>query len=295
MHRPKEPRLKLPPGQKLLKTIAEVKAQAPECKSNSIMHCQSDHKNQLLWNGKLLVKMKYFLFSSKNCLNLVVLGVLPTESVEDTCIIEPDLEQNEIVEDTLEEEEEEVAAEESSTKTENNEESISLDFSVIEDEDTDVADIKSDEENTFQVVEVLSSTSGSVVLSGEIGKDQFWEEFTEIGKVDEKDQEKTSKEEENAKESVWKGKEDKDQVEVKSEDIGKEEVDEVEEVGGFAPQALASIGFGLGLSVHGSALVFPAVALPRLKQVSLSSNDLEIAFTGSLQNYIQGTHCSSLM
>ena len=37
LHRPKEPRLKLPPGKKLLKTIDEVKAQAPECKSNSLL------------------------------------------------------------------------------------------------------------------------------------------------------------------------------------------------------------------------------------------------------------------
>ena len=36
----------------------------------------------------------------------------------------------------------------------------------------------------------------------------------------------------------------------------------------FAVQALASFGFGLGLTVHGSALVFPAVAVPRLKQVT---------------------------
>ena len=57
------------------------------------------------------------------------------------------------------------------------------------------------------------------------------------------------------------------EVKVKVEDIKEEEVDKVEEVGGFAAQALASLGFGLGLSVHGSALVFPAVALPRLKQV----------------------------
>ena len=41
LHRPTVPRLKLPSGQKLLKNIDEVKAQAPECKSN-IVYCQSE-------------------------------------------------------------------------------------------------------------------------------------------------------------------------------------------------------------------------------------------------------------
>ena len=36
LHRPNAPRLKLPAGQKLLKNIDEVKAQAPACKSNSL-------------------------------------------------------------------------------------------------------------------------------------------------------------------------------------------------------------------------------------------------------------------
>ena len=194
--------------------------------------------------------------SSQKCLIVIALGVLPTESVEDTCIIEPDLEQNEIVEEEL------VAEGEISTKTEEKEEeAISLDFPVIEDEDVIPPDIKSDEENISQVAEVLSSTSGSVVLSVEIEKDQVWEELPEIVKVTKKDEEKTNKEEENEEESVWKGKEEKYLEDVK-------EVEEVEEVGGFAAQAVASVGFSLGLSVHGSALVFPAVALPRLKQVN---------------------------
>ena len=202
--------------------------------------------------------------SSQKCLIVVALGVLPTESVEDTCIIEPDLEQNEIVEEEL------VAAEEISRKTEEKEEeAISLDFLVIEDEDAAPPEIKSDEENISQVAEVLSSTSGSVVLSVEIKKDQNWEELPEIVKVTIKDQEEKIKEEDNEEETVSKDKEDKD-----LEDV--EKLEEVEEVGGFAAQAVASIGFGLGLSVHGSALVFPAVALPRLKQVNLLFSCLQI-------------------
>ena len=202
--------------------------------------------------------------SSQKCLIVVALGVLPTESVEDTCIIEPDLEQNEIVEEEL------VAAEEISRKTEEKEEeAISLDFLVIEDEDAAPPEIKSDEENISQVAEVLSSTSGSVVLSVEIKKDQNWEELPEIVKVTIKDQEEKIKEEDNDEKTVSKDKEDKD-----LEDV--EKLEEVEEVGGFAAQAVASIGFGLGLSVHGSALVFPAVALPRLKQVNLLFSCLQI-------------------
>ena len=207
--------------------------------------------------------MIHFLFFSYSCLNIAVLGVLPTESVEDTCIIEPDLEQSEIVENTLEEDEV-VAEEEISTKTEDKEEASSLDCLVIEDEDAVALEIKSDEENISHVAEVLSSTSGSVVLSVDIVKDQVWEELPEIVRVTKKDQEEKSKKEENEK-----GKEDK-----YLEDV--EEVEEVEEVGGFAAQAVASVGFSLGLSVHGSALVFPAVALPRLKQVTFLFSCLQI-------------------
>ena len=36
LHKPSPPRLKLPPGQKLLRTIKDVKAQAQECKLKSI-------------------------------------------------------------------------------------------------------------------------------------------------------------------------------------------------------------------------------------------------------------------
>ena len=181
--------------------------------------------------------------------------------MEDTCIIEPDLE-NEIEKENEneEEEEEEEEAEKSSTKAGDSAESLSLNFLVKEDEE--VADVKLDEESLIQVAEVKPSSSGPV----EIEKDQFWEEFPEIGEGIKKDQKKMSIEKENAKEIVRrrKGKEDKD---LKVEDIEKVEVDvEVEEVG-FAAQAVASLGFSLGLTVYGSALVFPAVALPRLKQV----------------------------
>ena len=51
----------------------------------------------------------------------------------------------------------------------------------------------------------------------------------------------------------------------------KQDQDNIKE-DGFAVQALASFGFGLGLTVHGSALVFPAVAVPRLKQVTSCLN-----------------------
>ena len=179
--------------------------------------------------------------------------------MEDTCIIEPDLE-NEIEKENENEEEEEEEAEKSSTKAGDNAESLALNFLVKEDEE--VADVKLDEESLIQVAEVKPSSSGPV----EIEKDQFWEEFPEIGEGIKKDQKKMSIEKENAKEIVRrrKGKEDKD---LKVEDIEKVEVDvEVEEVG-FAAQAVASLGFSLGLTVYGSALVFPAVALPRLKQV----------------------------
>ena len=179
--------------------------------------------------------------------------------MEDTCIIEPDLE-NEIEKENENEEEEEEEAEKSSTKAGDNAESLALNFLVKEDEE--VADVKLDEERLIQVAVVKPSSSGPV----EIEKDQFWEEFPEIGEGIKKDQKKMSIEKENAKEIVRrrKGKEDKD---LKVEDIEKVEVDvEVEEVG-FAAQAVASLGFSLGLTVYGSALVFPAVALPRLKQV----------------------------
>ena len=180
--------------------------------------------------------------------------------MEDTCIIEPDLE-NEIEKENENEEEEEEEAEKSSTKAGDNAESLALNFLVKEDEE--VADVKLDEERLIQVAVVKPSSSGPV----EIEKDQFWEEFPEIGEGIKKDQKKMSIEKENAKEIVRrrKGKEDKD---LKVEDIEKVEVDvEVEEVG-FAAQAVASLGFSLGLTVYGSALVFPAVALPRLKQVN---------------------------
>ena len=187
--------------------------------------------------------------------------------MEDTCIIEPDLE-NEIEKENEneEEEEEEEEAEKSSTKAGDTEESLI--FFVKEDEE--VADVKSDEEKLIQVAEAISSTLGP----GEIEKDQFWEEFPEIGEGIKTDQEKMSTEKENAKESVRrrKRKEDKDiekeevDDEVKEVEVAVEVDDEVEEVG-FAAQAVASLGFSLGLTVYGSALVFPAVALPRLKQV----------------------------
>lgn len=70
-----------------------------------------------------------------------------------------------------------------------------------------------------------------------------------------------------------------------NENIEKQEEDDIKEDGlntkqdqdntkedGFAVQALASFGFGLGFTVHGSALVFPAVAVPRLKQVTSCEN-----------------------
>ena len=162
------------------------------------------------------------------------------------------------------------------------------------------------EENEIGEKEVAAKT-------GDIEQGQFWQEFPEIQSGTKKDQ---GKEKENAKESVWKGKEDKDvELEVKVEDTEKEEVDEVEvqevddeveeAVGevevevdeveeeideveeqdvddevkevGFAAQAVASLGYGLGITVHGSALVFPAIALPRLKQVS---------FQRIFQNYV---------
>ena len=72
---------------------------------------------------------------------------------------------------------------------------------------------------------------------------------------------------------------DQSEDEQDNENIKKQEKDDIKEgdlntkedntkEGGFAVQALASFGFGLGLTVHGSALVFPAVAVPRLKQVT---------------------------
>ena len=187
--------------------------------------------------------------------------------MEDTCIIEPDLE-NEIEKENENEEEEEEEAEKSSTKAGDNAESLALNFLVKEDEE--VADVKLDEESLIQVAEVKPSSSGPV----EIEKDQFWEEFPEIGEGIKTDQEKMSIEKENAKENVRrrKRKEDKDiekeevDDEVKEVEVAVEVDDEVEEVG-FAAQAVASLGFSLGLTVYGSALVFPAVALPRLKQV----------------------------
>ena len=51
----------------------------------------------------------------------------------------------------------------------------------------------------------------------------------------------------------------------------KQDQDNIKE-DGFAVQAFASFGFGLGLTIHGSALVFPAVAVPRLKQVTSCLN-----------------------
>ena len=70
-----------------------------------------------------------------------------------------------------------------------------------------------------------------------------------------------------------------------NENIEKQEEDDIKEDGlntkqdqdntkedGFVVQALASFGFGLGFTVHGSALVFPAVAVPRLKQVTSCEN-----------------------
>ena len=71
-------------------------------------------------------------------------------------------------------------------------------------------------------------------------------------------------------------KQEKDDIKEEDGLNTKEEQDNIEEVG-FAVQALASFGIGLGLTVHGSALVFPAVAVPRLKQVNSCEN---------LRNYI---------
>ena len=62
-------------------------------------------------------------------------------------------------------------------------------------------------------------------------------------------------------------KQEKDDIKEEDGLNTKEEQDIIKE-DGFAVQALASFGFGLGLTVHGSALVFPAVAVPRLKQVT---------------------------
>ena len=88
-------------------------------------------------------------------INCAFTGVLPTESVKDTCIIEPDLEQDEIFEDTLDDNEL-VESETSSTKTGDDKENITLDFLVIEDEVAG-SNIKPDEEICSQVPEVLST------------------------------------------------------------------------------------------------------------------------------------------
>ena len=100
-------------------------------------------------------------------------GVLPTESVKDTCIIEPDLEQDEIFEDTLDDNEL-VESETSSTKTGDDKENISMDFLVIEDEVAG-SNIKPDEEICSQVPEVISTIQP---LESEL---EPIEEFSEVG------------------------------------------------------------------------------------------------------------------
>ena len=181
-------------------------------------------------------------------------GVLPTESVKDTCIIEPDLEQDEIFEDTLDDNEL-VESETSSTKTGDEEENISLDFLVIEDEVAG-SNIKADEEVCSQVPEVISTIQP---LESEL---ESIEEFSEVGN-DNEDEKSVS---------VDKGLGEVEEMNVDDakevESFEEMKVDDGEEVG-LAAQTLASFGFSLGLTVHGSALVFPAVALPRLKQVRL--------------------------
>ena len=181
--------------------------------------------------------------------------MLPTESVKDTCIIEPDLEQDED-EDEIVEDNELVESETSSTKTGDDKENITLDFLVIEDEVAG-SNIKPDEEICSQVPEVISTIQP---LESEL---EPIEEFSEVGNDNEE-----------AEKSVSSDKELGDVEEIKVDDVKVVEsfeemkVDDGEEVG-LAAQTLASFGFSLGLTVHGSALVFPAVALPRLKQVRL--------------------------
>ena len=177
--------------------------------------------------------------------------MLPTESVKDTCIIEPDLEQDEIFEDTLDDNEL-VESETSSTKTGDDKENISLDFLVIEDEVAG-SNIKPDEEICSQVPEVISTIQP---LESEL---ESIEEFSEVGN-DNEDEKSVS---------VDKGLGEVEEMNVDDvkevENFEEMKVDDGEEVG-LAAQTLASFGFSLGLTVHGSALVFPAVALPRLKQ-----------------------------
>ena len=181
--------------------------------------------------------------------------MLPTESVKDTCIIEPDLEQDEIVEDTLDDNEL-VESETSSTKTGNDKENISMDFLVIEDEVAG-SNIKPDEEICSQVPEVISTIQP---LESEL---ESIEEFSDVGNDNEEAEKSVSTD---------KGLGDVEEINVDDvkevENFEEMKVDDGEEVG-LAAQTLASFGFSLGLTVHGSALVFPAVALPRLKQVRL--------------------------
>ena len=54
---------------------------------------------------------------------------------------------------------------------------------------------------------------------------------------------------------------------------------ETSETGGLVPQSLASLACGLGCLVHGSALVFPAVALPRLQEVTDSQSSHYLGFS----------------
>ena len=178
--------------------------------------------------------------------------------MEDTCTIEPDLDENEF------EDKEGAAEEEGSTKS-GDIERIWEDFPEIE------RAAKKDQEKEKESVKesVLHGNGNKDVKNVELEVEDIEKE--EVDEVKEQEVDDEAKEAvEKVEEEVDEVKEEVDEVEVQDMD------DEVKEVG-FAAQTVASLGFGFGITVHGSALVFPAVAVPRLKQVSCK---------GSFQNCI---------
>ena len=125
-------------------------------------------------------------------------------------------------------------------------------------------------ENTTKDQDVTSSLRSlkSAVMSTH-DKDKFPpNDFENKERLVKEDFEVEQSEDEEGNENIEKQEED----DIKEDGLNTKQDQDNTKEDGFVVQALASFGFGLGFTVHGSALVFPAVAVPRLKQVTSCEN-----------------------
>ena len=281
LHKPSPPRLKLPPGQKLLRTIKDIKAQAQDCKLKSILK----------------------VFS----INIMALGALQSDSNEGEIgttgqnknkkeVVADQAEHEESVKENISQVTESIDAEYSLSAKEND---VALDVETLKENDSetsaDAAESETIEEKEkaerniedaekititdYQIDEVENTTSDQDITSSLLSLKSAERPTHDKDKCppnDVENKERLIKEdfevEQSKDEEGNENIEKQEKGDIKEDCLNTKEDQDNTKEDGFAVQALASFGFGLGLTVHGSALVFPAVAVPRLKQVNSCLN-----------------------